>query len=611
MRAIESTPWKNHKILIVEPDVDTCNKLTNLLSAQGHQIWQVQTQASAWQQVQQEMPHLVLLSTQLPDSDSFEFCQTLCSYEFTAHLPVIFLTTEGLHVDRDQLFLAGGSDYLVKPLVSQEVLSRINAHLATLHSFQPADRGPRSGLNSVKLVKLSKSRRIQTQRSCSNTPRSLLRSSHQDCLTRLPNRSWFLDHLGQTLKLTTQGTEPHFAVLRIDCDRFQRINNTYGHETGDQLLVAIAQRLKSCLRPTDRIARFGDDEFAVILKDVSTLRTAVAASERIHHHLLTPFHVDSKQIFVNTNIGVVIATQDYKTVEAILRDANVAANCAKASSTGYEVFMPGMQHQIGNTLQIETDLRLAIKRQEFSIHYQPIIALHNQEIKGFEALIRWHHPDKGVISPAEFIPVAEETGLIIPIGQWILRQACYQLRFWQRQHLVSAATTISINLSARQFSQPNLIEEIDRLLAETDLASQNLNLEITESALIENHEVASQILQQLRDRQIRLSIDDFGTGYSSLSYLHRFPANSLKIDRSFIRGITEDTKNLEIVRTIITLAQQLGMNVTAEGIETPEQLACLQQLECELGQGYFFHKPLPSQSIEQLLRDHQLFLTKS
>jgi len=463
-----------------------------------------------------------------------------------------------------------------------------------------------------------------------------------DTLTGLPNRALFMDRLSHTVERAKRHPEYRFAVLFLDLDRFKVVNDSLGHLVGDQLLIAIARRLQGCIRAEDTVARLGGDEFTILLEDIEDISQATRVAERINQALIAPFNLDGNEVFTAASIGIVLSrevskgvcTTDYDGPDDLLRDADTALYRAKALGKGrYEVFDRTMHQSAVALLQLETDLRRAVEHQEFQIHYQPIVSVSTNQITGFEALLRWRHPTRGLVFPHEFIPIAEETGLIIPIGWWTLREACRQLRYWHsrvsglRKLNVegdargvassggAASLTLNVNFSSKQFLQPDTLFQIDQILQETGLDGRYLTLEITESCLLENPDATAALARQLRERQIGLCIDDFGTGYSSLSYLHRFPINILKIDRSFISGVgvAEDgvlldaivngakDRTLQIARTIVLLAHNLGMEVIAEGVETTKQLSELRSLNCQYAQGYLFSQPQEASSAEALV----------
>jgi diguanylate cyclase (GGDEF)-like protein/PAS domain S-box-containing protein len=439
------------------------------------------------------------------------------------------------------------------------------------------------------------------------TEEQLLHDALHDALTGLPNRVLFMDRLSHAISLAKRRRNYLFAVLFFDLDRFKLINDSLGHSVGDQLLIEIARRMEKYLRVGDTVARLGGDEFTILLEDIKDENVATNIANRLQEELTKPFNLSGNEVFSSASIGITLSTFGYERPEDLLRDADIAMYRAKATGKArYEVFNTTMHTRAAALLQLETDLRRGLERQEFQLHYQPIVLLKTGEINGFEALIRWQHPQRGLVSPAEFIPVAEETGLIVPIGWWVLREACRQLRCWQMQFPKSTSLVMSINLSAKQFAQPNLVEEITQILQQTEVPANSLKLEITESVIMDNAELATTMLFQLQALGIRLSIDDFGTGYSSLAYLYRFPTHTLKIDRSFINKIDRDSEQFEIVRTIVTLAANLGMDVVAEGVETLKHLAQLKALNCESGQGYLFSKPVDSQAAAKLLQEQNI-----
>ncbi len=430
----------------------------------------------------------------------------------------------------------------------------------------------------------------------------LRHDAHHDSLTGLPNRAVFLDRLARSVSRARRRDDYLFAVLFLDVDRFKLVNDSSGHRTGDQLLMAVARRLENALRPGDMVARHGGDEFTILLDHLRDQHDVETIVQRIERHLSGPFDICGEELVINASIGITLSSVACHDPEQMLRDADIAMYRAKARGRGrYEFFSSDMHQDIVSTLRVESDLRSAIKNEEFLAHYQPIVSFERGRISGFEALIRWRHPQRGLIPPGQFIPVAEESGLINQVGRWILREASRQMNEWHQRFASLPPLTISINLSTRQFSQPDLIERINAVLAETGLRPESLKIEITESAVMENAESAVEMLNQLKALGVQLSIDDFGTGYSSFNYLHRFPIDTLKIDRSFVSRMDLQPENVEIVRTIIALAHNLGMKVVAEGIETPAQMNRLRDLGCEYGQGYYLARPMDSAAAENFI----------
>ncbi|MGL4623052.1 MAG: putative bifunctional diguanylate cyclase/phosphodiesterase, partial [Chroococcidiopsis sp.] len=426
--------------------------------------------------------------------------------------------------------------------------------------------------------------------------------AYHDEQTGLPNRILLMERLRRAIDKQKHQEDYLFAVLFLDIDRFKVINDSLGHGFGDRMLKAIASRLQTCVRPGDTIARLGGDEFTLLLEAIGNEQEALQIAERIQQRLVLPFYLGEHEVFASASIGIALSTLNYEYPEDLLRDADTAMHRAKTlGKARTETFDPSMHNLAMARLQIEIDLRKALERQELRVFYQPIVSLKTGKTTGFEALVRWQHPTSGMIPPIKFIPVAEETGLICAIGWWVLQQACHQTRHWQERFPTEPPLTISVNVSGKQFTQSNLIEKIDQILQETGLAPTSLKLEITESVLVENAEAAAAVICQLRAMGIQFSIDDFGTGYSSLSYLHRLPIDTLKIDRSFVNNVDCEPEKIEIIRTIVALAWNLGMNVVAEGVETKTQMYQLQALKSEYGQGYFFSKPTDSEAAEVLL----------
>ena len=428
----------------------------------------------------------------------------------------------------------------------------------------------------------------------------LARQAFRDSLTSMPNRALFMDRLSHALTRTERRGE-QLAVLFLDLDRFKVVNDSLGHSVGDQLLVGVSQRLAACLRPEDTIARLGGDEFAILLEDVKDDRAPTSVADRLTAELQQPFKVEGREVVITVSIGIAMSTAKRMTPEDILRDADLAMYHAKGKGKArYEVFDKSMNAPAQERMDLELDLRNAVTRGEFTLHYQPVVDLPSGRITEVEALVRWKHPQRGLLFPADFVGLSEETGLIVPLGRWVLHEACRQTRQWQ---LASPGTplAISVNISARQLQQPGLVEEIAAVLRETRLDPSTLRLEITETVVMHDAPTTLAKLEALKALGVQLAIDDFGTGYSSLGYLKRFPVDTLKIDRSFVKGIGGNVEDSAIVRAVITVAKSLNLSVTAEGIETADQLEHLRTLGCDHGQGYFFAKPLTSDRVPALL----------
>lgn len=433
-----------------------------------------------------------------------------------------------------------------------------------------------------------------------------LYDAFHDSLTGLPNRDLFVKCLGRAIAHRKGRHNYLFAVLFLDLDRFKVINDSLGHLVGDELLMAVVLRLRASIARADTVARVGGDDFAILVRNVD-VASAIDLADRIQQALIVPFDLREQEVFVTASIGIALGGEPAATVseqpEHLLRDAHTAMYRAKALGTGrYQVFNASMHDLALERLRLETDLRMALKRREFLLHYQPFVCLVSGKITGFEALVRWQHPQRGLISPVKFIPVAEETGAIIPLGEWVLEEACRQLRLWEGMFDFDRPLIMSVNLSGKQFAQPDLVDRLKAILAATGLSAESLKLEITESVVMDDVESAIEVLKHMKALNVKLGIDDFGTGYSSLSYLSRFPTDTLKVDKSFV-GLMElgEGENVAIVRTIVTLAHALGMDVIAEGVETAAQLARLRAIGCEYGQGYFFAKPLPSEDATALM----------
>lgn len=424
-------------------------------------------------------------------------------------------------------------------------------------------------------------------------------AAFHDALTNLPNRILLTDRLSVAVERAKRNPDYQFAVLFIDLDRFKIVNDSLGHQYGDQLLIEVAGRLRTSVRAVDTVARLGGDEFAILLDGIEGVENAAPTAERIQEQLTSPFTLFGQEVFISGSIGIAFSRSGYNSPDDILRDSDAAMYRAKSNGKArHEIFDQTMHARAMEQLQLENDLRRAVERHEIEVHYQPIVSLASTEIRGFEALARWPHPQRGYVSPVEFIRIAEETGLIIVLGLEVLREACRQTAAWQARFPLNSSLTISVNLSPRQLKQPDLVEQVEAVLQDTGLRPECLRMEITESLVMENPDTAARILDRLKQLGVQLSLDDFGTGYSSLSYLHRFPFDILKIDRSFVSR--NDQGSVKIIKTILMLAAELNLTVVAEGIETEQQLEQLRTLNCAYGQGYFFSRPLSREAAENL-----------
>ncbi|MFB3813729.1 MAG: putative bifunctional diguanylate cyclase/phosphodiesterase [Terriglobales bacterium] len=447
------------------------------------------------------------------------------------------------------------------------------------------------------------------------TEEKLVYDAFHDALTGLPNRALFLERLQRAVNRARRDPEYHYAVLFIDVDRFKLVNDSLGHNAGDRLLIEIAARLNQCIRQTtpdrirpagdDTLGRLGGDEFTILVEELRETVDADRVAQRILSRFDEPFEIEGTELYATASIGIAMGSPDYHSADDVMRDADIAMYQAKAvGGARVQIFDAGMQDYARSRLQLETDLRHAVERNELRVFLQPIVSLENGTVVSVEALVRWEHPERGLLPPAEFIHVAEDTGLIVQIGRWVMREACLQLRALQDFAPRTSPRTVSVNLSAKEFAQPNLVEEVREALAIAKLPPSALRIEITETVAMTDVERVEKTLGRLKELGVGLSIDDFGTGYSSLSYLKRFPVDTLKIDRSFVMTLNTDHESREIVRTILNLASNLKMDVVAEGTETPAQIAALQRMNCKYAQGYYYSPPVARGALEKVLERH-------
>lgn len=423
----------------------------------------------------------------------------------------------------------------------------------------------------------------------------------RDRLTSLPNRTLFMERLTQAI-LRCDRRKLSTAVLFLDLDRFKVVNDSLSHESGDQLLVQVAKRIRGSIRPEDTAARLGGDEFAVLFEDLAHVNGAMRVAERILRAFDEPFQLTGQEVFTTCSMGLATSSSSDTNPSELIRDAEVAMYRAKAKGEGtIEHFDPSMNAQALARFQLEGELRRALERNEFFLMYQPIVGLDSGVIEGWEALVRWRHPERGLVPPLDFIPLAEETGLIVPIGKWVLEEACRQAKLWLDRFPTRLERVMNVNISSRQFQNRDLIATVTEALTSQDLRPRNLKLEITESMMMKDPQASIEAMTIFKGLHVFLVVDDFGTGYSSLSYLKRFPVDTLKVDKSFVDGLGTDAESTAIVEAIISLAKSLGMRVTAEGIETKEQLERLRALGCDYGQGYFLSRPLATEAMDELL----------
>lgn len=436
-------------------------------------------------------------------------------------------------------------------------------------------------------------------------------SAMHDSLTDVANRAFLLEQLKSSIDHSKGPDSTKFSVLFMDIKKFKNINDSLGHSIGDKMLIMVAKRLQGAVRETDVVARLGGDEFAVVLNEISSPAENIRFAKSIHQKISQPFILQGNKVFISLHIGIAPSDAEYDSPEEILRDADIAMHHAKKQEVPIAVFDKELRSQVLKAVKIESDLRFAVQRKELVLFYQPIVSLHNGRLAGFEALLRWRHPERGLIPPNDFIPIAEESGLIIPMTGWILNEACRQMREWQKLPYLSSDLMVSVNLSGRHLAEISLVNDVRKALEKSDLAPSSLKLEVTESIAMQNIDMTVESLTKLKELGVRLSMDDFGTGYSSLSQLHRLPFDTLKIDRSFVSNVKENGEEGEILWTIISLAKTLNLKIIAEGIETAEQLKLLRLLKCDYGQGYLLARPLPVEEMAQLLREKKSWFPDS
>ncbi|MCZ6679061.1 MAG: EAL domain-containing protein [Candidatus Poribacteria bacterium] len=534
-------------------------------------LTRVDSLSEALRRVSEQGFDVILLDLSLPDSHGFDTLRQM--HAQASDVPIVVLTGTDDETLAVKAVQAGAQDYLVKYEVDSRLL--------------------------VRVVRYAIERKA--------TEKHLAQLARYDSLTGLANRALFMDRLPPALARANRANQM-VALMFLDLDRFKTVNDTLGHDVGDLLLQAVAERLKGCLRQMDTVARLGGDEFTLILEGLSHAEDAVTVAEKILQVMAPPFILKNHEVFVSPSIGITIYPHDGDNIEDLMKSADTAMYHAKEGGRNtYQFYTKDMNLHTVDRLTLESDLRRAVEREEFLLHYQPQFSLNTGEVTGVEALIRWHHPERGLVAPSQFIPLAEETGLIIPIGEWVLRAACVQNKAWQAAGF--PPVRVAINLSARQFWDKRLFETVAEVLEDTGLNPRYLGLEITEGSAMQDVDYTISASQMLKEIGVQLSVDDFGTGYSSLSYLKRFPIDMLKIDRSFVMDIPADSDDVAITTAIIALAHSLGLKVIAEGVETEDQLQFLRSLQCDEAQGFLFSRPLPAEEVTKLLSQPHHLLT--
>ena len=572
-------PVEKQTVLVVDDTPENIAVLSSLLSEQYHvTVATSGAKALALAGSTRQRPDLILLDVRMPGMDGYEVCTRLKADENLKGIPVIFLSALNETADKVKAFNVGGIDYVTKPFHAEEVQARVGTHL--------------------------KVRRLQLEVAMQNHTLQEYNAGH-DILTGLANGTAFMQTVQYAIDRKTRRHSCAFGVLYISLDRFKAISDGLGHAISEALCKNVGQRLRQCVRPTDVVGRFCGDEFTVLLNDIDDKKEGVDATKvsmRILEELALPFDINGKMVYTGGNVGIAFSSTDYENPEDMVAAANTAMHRAKTAGKGhYEIVDPAMHEKTMRQFELETDLRAAVERSEFVVHYQPIVVLANGRARGFEALVRWNHPTKGLIPPNDFIPIAEETGLIVPIGNWVLEEACRWIAAVNHDRDPSELLTMNVNVSPSQLRHPGFIDEARFVMTDTKLAPGILRLEITEGSVVEHVDTVKQVLFQLKALDIELQVDDFGTGYSSLAYLHRLPVDALKIDRSFVMAMETSKEAMEIIRAILALAHGLAVGVVAEGVETLGQAQMLEHMGCSLAQGYYFAKPLEPDAARSFL----------
>ncbi|MDJ1176429.1 two-component system response regulator [Roseofilum capinflatum] len=610
-------------ILIVDDNTNNLRVLFNLLKKSGFRVLVATDGKNALDKVHQTYPDLILLDVMMPELSGFEVCRQLQANPKTQDIPVIFMTALSESEDKVKGFQLGAVDYITKPFYQEEVLSRIQLHLK-LRSLTQNLREKNQQLHKEVQARLLaetqlkhlnedlESRVMERTGQLSLALEQLQAREEQlsyeashDHLTGLYNRLWVTQYLSTLLDHFSSSSQSNTGILFLDLGHFKRVNDHLGHRIGDQVLKVVAERLSGCWRGQGQVARLGGDKFLLILEEVENTDIEAIAN-RILEHLRSPITIGHYPISLHARIGIIPSILSYRQMTDILRDADIVMSEAKrAGKTGYCILNPQLQSRALERIQLEAELPLAIHNHQFELHYQPIIALDSHQLVGFEALIRWRHPQRGLISPGYFIDLAEETGCIEELGFIALTLACQQLQQWHQKFSQTQDLVINVNLSPLQLQNFHLLKTISDISNQHDISPHQIKLEVTESAFLENEGMPTKILEEIHHQGIKICIDDFGTGYSSLSRIHSFPVDTLKIDRCFVSRL-DSSEGLAIIQTIISLAHHLGMDLVAEGIETEEQLNIVKEIGCEFGQGFLFAKPLKPEAATQFIQNYRI-----
>jgi len=587
-------------ILIVDDERFFSNLLENILEEDYRTIIANNGQ-QAIEAVNKHHIDLILLDIVMPDINGYEVCKAIKSNEFSSKIPIIYLTVKNETEDEVKGFNSGAVDYIIKPISPPIVKARVATHLALARTTKKLQQ------HTADLEKLVSQRTVELTREIAEkqkTYEKLHYLANYDQLTLLPNRNLFNERLAYAYKLSKRNNSS-FSLLLIDLDRFKQVNDSLGHHIGDLLLEQVGQRLSNCLRGVDTVARLGGDEFTVTLIELQKKQDAAIVADKIIYELAQPFEIHGQIIHIGCSLGITTFPDDGEELKGMLKNADMAMYEVKESGkNSYAFFSPDMASHLNYRMELEKDLYKALLNNELYLHYQPIINLKTKSICTVEALLRWKHPLHGQIAAEKIISIAEESDLILKLGEWILKQACQQLSIWQRQGF--SDLNLAINMSSRQFDRENdTINLLNQLLQQYQIPRQKIQLEITESLMLEDSKFIIDILIELKKMGFQLSIDDFGTGYSSLSYLRRFPIDILKIDQSFVSGLTIDSGDDSLIKAIIAMGQSLNMSIISEGVETEDQLNFLQSHHCDQVQGFYFSKPVSAEQISQILKDKQ------